>query len=166
MGFPLYSSEYEIIFHSCLFGATLMKNALPQTFSEAVAKSDSPEIEGIAQPILLQYFKTLNAGDFEATSRLFATEGMLQPPFEAIVSGSDAIAAYLKQEAKGFILSPQKGHKVLNSDDSEFLVIGKVQTPWFSVNVSWTFILDLNQQIVLTRVNLLASLQELMHMRH
>lgn len=142
-----------------------MKNALPQTFSEAVAKSDSAEIEGIAQPIILQYFETLNAGDFEATSQLFATEGMLQPPFEAIVTGSEAIAAYLKQEAKGFVLLPQKGRKVLESSNAEFLVLGRVQTPWFTVNVSWTFVLNLNNQIVLTKVNLLASLQELMHMR-
>lgn len=148
-----------------LFGATLMKNALLHTFSEAATNSSITTIEGIEEPTIFQYFETFNAGDFEATSQLFAREGMLQPPFEAIVTGSEAIAAYLKQEAKGFILSPQKGHKVLDSDDSEFLVFGKVQTPWFSVNVSWAFALDLDQQIVLTKVNLLASMQELMHMR-
>jgi len=147
-----------------------MKNALPQTFSEAVAKSDSTEIEGIAQPTLLQYFETLNAGDFEATSQLFATEGMLQPPFEAIVTGSAAIAAYLQQEATGFIFLPCQGQKSvergdLERDETDFLVLGRVQTPWFTVNVSWTFILNSNKQIILAKVNLLASLKELMHMR-
>jgi len=147
-----------------------MKNALSQTFSEAVAKSDSTEIEGIAQPTLLQYFETLNAGDFEATSQLFATEGMLQPPFEAIVTGSAAIAAYLQQEATGFIFLPCQGQKSvergdLERDETDFLVLGRVQTPWFTVNVSWTFILNSNKQIILAKVNLLASLKELMHMR-
>lgn len=142
-----------------------MKTAFPQTFSEVITDPSGIAIAGIDEPVILQYFETIKAGDFDATSQLFAAEGMLQPPFEAIVTGSEAIAAYLKQEAKGFILSPQEGHKVLNTDDSEFLVFGMVQTPWFSVNVSWTFILNLNHQIVLTKVNLLASLQELMHMR-
>jgi hypothetical protein len=147
-----------------------MRNALPQTFSEAATDIDIKAIEGIDQPTIFQYFETFNAEDFEATSQLFAPEGMLQPPFEAMVIGSEAIAAYLQQEAKGFVLLPQQGQSVLDSDvlnrdAAEFLVSGRVQTPWFTVNVAWTFVLNSSQQIVLTKVNLLASLQELMHMR-
>ncbi|MEX0269177.1 ketosteroid isomerase family protein [Leptolyngbyaceae cyanobacterium UHCC 1019] len=143
-----------------------MKNTLPKTFSKAAITLDNKTIEGIDEPTIFHYFETLNAGSFEQTSQLFALEGMLQPPFEAMIIGSEAIAAYLHQEAKGFVLLPQQGHKVLDSDDAEFLVAGRVQTPWFTVNVSWTFILNSNQQIMLAKVNLLASLQELMHMRH
>ncbi len=142
-----------------------MKNTLPKTFSKAATNLDIKTIEEIDEPTIFHYFETLNVGNFEATSQLFAPEGMLQPPFEAMVIGSEAIAAYLHQEAKGFVLLPQQGHRVLDSDDAEFLVVGRVQTPWFTVNVSWTFILNSNQQIVLAKVNLLASLQELMHMR-
>lgn len=156
-----------------------METAIPPLFS----KTDtliSHVIDGVEELIILQYFDTLNLGDFEATSELFAIEGMLQPPFEAMVIGRSEIAAYLKQEAQGFVLLPQEGQQVLESDrlekgglekgdlerdSSEFLVLGKVQTPWFTVNVSWTFILNSSKQIVLAKVNLLASLQELMHLR-
>ncbi|MCY7390944.1 MAG: ketosteroid isomerase family protein [Leptolyngbyaceae cyanobacterium CAN_BIN12] len=153
-----------------LFGATLMKNALLHTFSEAATNSSITTIEGIEEPTIFQYFETFNAGDFDATSQLFAREGMLQPPFEAIVTGSEAIAAYLQQEATGFIFLPCQGQKSvergdLERDETDFLVLGRVQTPWFTVNVSWTFILNSNKQIILAKVNLLASLKELMHMR-
>ena len=146
-----------------------MKTALPHSFPE-LATLNGTAIEGIDEPTILQYFEALNAGNFEATSQLFALEGMLQPPFEAIVIGQTAIAAYLQQEAKGFILLPYQGQKSVERGDLErgetdFLVLGRVQTPWFTVNVSWTFILNLNKQIVLAKVNLLASLKELMHMR-
>ncbi|MBM0741272.1 nuclear transport factor 2 family protein [Phormidium sp. CLA17] len=147
-----------------------MGTAFPQTCSEVATEPTQIAIEGIDEPTILQYFERLNAGNFEATSQLFALEGMLQPPFEAMVIGQTEIAAYLQKEAKGFILLPQQGQQVLESenlenDDTEFLVLGKVQTSLFTVNVSWTFVLNPNKQIVLAKVNLLASLQELMHLR-
>ncbi|PZV09604.1 MAG: nuclear transport factor 2 [Leptolyngbya sp.] len=147
-----------------------MKTAFRQTFSEVITDPSRIAIAGIDEPVISQYFETINAGNFDATSQLFAAEGMLQPPFEAIVTGETAIAAYLKQEAKGFILLPQQGQEALESDDlksgdTDFLVWGRVQTPWFTVSVSWRFILNSNQEIVFAKVNLLASLQELMHMR-
>lgn len=147
-----------------------MEAPLSQSFSDMGTSPINTAIDGIDQRTILQYFETFNADNFEATSQLFAPEGMLQPPFEAIVIGQSAIAAYLSQEAKGFILLPQQGQKSLERNDLEngdieFLVLGKVQTPWFTVNVSWTFILNSSQQIVLVKVNLLAALQELMHLR-
>ncbi len=142
-----------------------METALSQPFPTRDTSPITIAIDGIESQTILQYFETFNADNFEATSQLFAPEGMLQPPFEAIVTGQSAIAAYLIQEAKGFILLPQQGRKSLEKDDIEFLILGRVQTPWFTVNVSWTFILNSTQQIVLVKVNLLAALQELMHLR-
>jgi hypothetical protein len=137
-----------------------------KTFVETAVGINTVAIEGIDESVILQYFMTLNEGNFDATSQLFTDEGMLQPPFEAMVVGPDAIAAYLAQEAKGFILLPQQGAETgVENGDTEFLVVGRVQTPWFTVNVSWTFIVNTKKQLVLAKVNLLASLQELMHMR-
>jgi hypothetical protein len=116
--------------------------------------------------VILQYFETLNTGDFQATSQLFARDGALIPPFEPGVIGPAAIAAYLEQEAKGLTLEPQHGvSTLLDNGCTEFLISGKVHTPWFSVNVSWLFILSPTQEIFITKVRLLASLQELIHLR-
>ncbi len=135
--------------------------------SPSYARSEeSWMIAGIDSPVILQYFETLNAGQFHATSELFAGDGVLQPPFEGDVVGPEAIAAYLEQEAKGFVLEPHHGvSTLLDNGCTEFLVGGKVHTPWFSVNVSWLFILSPNQKILIAKVKLLASLQELVHLR-
>lgn len=140
-------------------------NASPESVSQ-IHLEEQTTIAGIDNPVILQYFETLNNGQFQATSQLFASDGALQPPFESDVIGPEAIAAYLEQEAKGFILEPQ--HGVATSQDggcTEFLIGGKVHTPWFSVNVSWLFILSPTQEIMTTKVKLLASLQELVQLR-
>ncbi len=140
-------------------------NASPESVSPAQLEAHGA-IAGIDNPVILRYFETLNNGDFQATSQLFARDGALQPPFESDVIGPAAIAAYLEQEAKGFILEPQHGvSTLLDNGCTEFLIGGKVHTPWFSVNVSWLFILSPTQEIFITKVNLLASLQELIHLR-
>jgi len=121
-------------------------------------------IAGIDSRVILQYFETLNNGNFQATSQLFARDGALQPPFEADVIGPEAIEAYLEQEAKGFILEPKHGVcNPLDNGCTEYLIGGKVHTPWFSVNVSWLFILSPTQEIFIAKIKLLASLQELMN---
>lgn len=123
-------------------------------------------IAGVDESTVLQYFTALNAGEFARVSQLFAIDGALHPPFEAGVVGRDAIAAYLEQEAKGFLLQPQSGTSTqLDNGCTEFEIVGQVQTPWFSVNVSWLFILSPTQEIFLVRVKLLASLQELLPLR-
>lgn len=123
-------------------------------------------IAGVDQPVILAYFSRLNVGEFQAASELFAGDGALQPPFDAMIVGRDAIAAYLGREAKGFLLQPERG-TVTHLDDgcTEFEVLGKVQTPWFSVNVGWTFILSISQEIFLAKVSLLASLKELLPLK-
>ncbi|HEY9823237.1 MAG TPA: ketosteroid isomerase family protein [Candidatus Sericytochromatia bacterium] len=123
-------------------------------------------IEGITESVVLRYFETMNAGDYDATASLFADTGVMQPPFEEPIEGRDAIATYLKAEAKGMKLSPRKGMaETLEDDQTQIQVSGKVQTPVFGVNVSWIFILSPEQEILFTKIKLLASPQELLSIR-
>ena len=124
------------------------------------------EIKGVSHPTILRYFETLNAGEFEVTSQLFAIEGAMQPPFEAPIVGRAAIAAYLQKEAPGLIAQPQEGisqESELNC--TEFQIAGKVQMPMFGVNVTWYFSIDSMNQFTFTRIKLNASPQELLRLR-
>ncbi|MBF2020336.1 MAG: nuclear transport factor 2 family protein [Hydrococcus sp. C42_A2020_068] len=123
-------------------------------------------IKGITEPVILSYFETLNAGDFEATASSFAAEGALCPPFESPIVGREAIANYLKTEAQGLQLYPLKGiAEGLEDGLTEFQIQGKVQTPLFGVNVAWQFIVNAAKEILLVEVKLLASLEELAQLR-
>ncbi len=123
-------------------------------------------IAGVNDPVILRYFETLNAGEFRATSELFAIDGVLYPPFETEVIGREAIAAYLEKEAKGiFLLPKQANFQTLENGCTEYRVIGQVQTALFSVNVSWQFILSPWKELFVAKIKLLASLQELLKLR-
>lgn len=132
---------------------------------ESVSTTDLT-IEGITESVVLRYFETMNAGDYEATAALFADTGVMQPPFEDPIEGREAIASYLEAEAKGMKLSPRKGiAETLEDDQTQIQVTGKVQTSVFGVNVSWIFILNPAQEILFTKIKLLASPQELLSLR-
>lgn len=131
-------------------------------------QTTTPEIKisGITTPVILQYFQTLNGGNFDETAKLFAPDGAMRPPFESPIIGRDAIAAYLHAEAQNMTLHPHKGtSEALEDAQTEVQVLGRVQTPWFNVNVSWRFILNLEQEITFVRIKLIASPQELLAMR-
>jgi len=133
--------------------------------NEAVAVNHI-SIEGIEETTILLYFETLNAGEFEQTAALFAAGGAMHPPFEAAVIGQDAIAAYLQAEAQGMQLFPREGIAELLEDGQLMVqVSGKVQTPWFSVNVAWLFLLNWQREIASATIKLLASPQELLNLR-
>ncbi|MGH2416622.1 MAG: nuclear transport factor 2 family protein [Microcystaceae cyanobacterium] len=124
-------------------------------------------IEGVTEPVVLQYFETFNAGDFEATAHLFAPTGALHPPFESPIVGKDAIAVYLKEEALGMKLYPRTGiAETLEENRLQFQIKGKVQTSVFGVNVAWQFMLNAAQEIESVEVKLLDSPQELLKLRH
>ncbi len=124
------------------------------------------QIEGITEPIVLRYFETLNAGEFKATAALFAVDGVMRPPLESEIVGTDAIAAYLKQEGQNIKAYPKTGiAETLENGDIQIQVTGKAQTSWCSVNVLWLFILNRQRQIFYTRIKLLASPQELLSLR-
>ncbi|QFS45048.1 ketosteroid isomerase family protein [Nostoc sphaeroides] len=124
------------------------------------------QIEGITETSVLRYFETLNAGEFEATAALFAVDGVMRPPFESDIVGSNAIAAYLKQECQNIKAYPNTGiAEALENATIQVQVTGKAQTSWCSVNVLWLFILNEQRQISYTKIKLLASPQELLSLR-
>ncbi|BBD69397.1 nuclear transport factor 2 [Nostoc commune NIES-4072] len=124
------------------------------------------QIEGITETSVLRYFETLNAGEFEATAALFAQDGVMRPPFESDIVGTDAIAAYLKQEGQNIKAYPSTGiAEALENATIQVQVSGKAQTSWCTVNVLWLFILNQQRQISYTKIKLLASPQELLSLR-
>ncbi|MGK7944900.1 MAG: ketosteroid isomerase family protein [Microcystaceae cyanobacterium] len=131
-----------------------------------VTLDNSLTIKGINQPIILQYFQTLNAGDFKATAQLFSEQGVLYPPFEEGIVGQTAIATYLETEAQGLKLYPQQGKMIASEGNHSIIDIrGKVETPLFGVNVGWTFHLSAQDKIDAVEVKLLASLQDLLELQ-
>ncbi|MDY6897567.1 MAG: nuclear transport factor 2 family protein [Cyanobacteriota bacterium] len=132
----------------------------------AVKSKESIEIQGINQPTIKQYFQSLNASDYDKTASLFAESGVMHPPFESGIIGRDAILSYLNKEAIDIKAYPREGFsEILEDDQTQIKVAGKVETPWFGVNVSWLFTLNENLQILDVKIKLLASPQELLSLR-
>ena len=128
--------------------------------------TSSIKIAGITKPTVLRYFETLNAGDFDATAKLFAEDGVLHAPFEEPIIGSISIATYLKTEARGMQLEPQQGvSEIVEDGNVEVQVSGRVQTSAFGINVAWLFLLNSDQKLLSVTVKLLASPQELLNLR-
>ncbi|UKO95870.1 nuclear transport factor 2 family protein [Nostoc sp. UHCC 0870] len=128
--------------------------------------STVPEIPGITESTIIEYFTTLNAGNFTATAALFAAEGVMYPPFESGIVGTDAIARYLQQEAQDIKADPHQGiAETLENGRIQIQVRGRTQTSWCSVNVLWLFSLNQQRQILETHIKLLASPQELLALR-
>ncbi|MEL6441033.1 MAG: nuclear transport factor 2 family protein [Cyanobacteria bacterium J06621_8] len=124
------------------------------------------KIEGLEEPAIINYFRTINQENYEATAELFADSGQLLAPFEQPIVGRDAIAAYLAQEAKGMSLLPRQGiHQTTDDNLKTIKVVGKARTPLFSVNIAWFFNLNQEQQIISLKIKLLASPQELLGLK-
>jgi hypothetical protein len=143
-----------------------MSGPFPSRSSEYLPAS--LQIEGIDQPVILNYFHTLNNQNFQATAALFAEEGVLCPPFDNPVVGRVAIETYLSTEAQGILLLPQRGTAIDESGDGNvqnYKVFGKVRTALFFVNVAWNFSLTSQAEVVLVTVKLLESLEKLMKIR-
>jgi hypothetical protein len=134
--------------------------------AESITAKTELQIEGITQPTIISYFQTLNAGEFQATAALFADDGVMYPPFESGIVGPDAIATYLKQEAENIQACPRQGIiETLEDGHLKAQVTGKAYTSWCGVNVTWLFTLSQHQQIISTKIKLLASPQELLALR-
>ncbi|MGL4620689.1 ketosteroid isomerase family protein [Chroococcidiopsis sp.] len=124
------------------------------------------QIEGITESTIIRYFDTLNTENYQTCANLFATDGVMYPPFEEGILGREAIATFLQREAQGMKLEPERGiSQVVENGDLEVQVVGKVQTPLFGVNVSWFFLLNSQQKIATTKIKLLASPQELLSLK-
>ena len=129
------------------------------------------DIQGIQSTTIDEYFIRLNHYEYVATAQLFATTGFLHPPFENPIQGREAIAQYLQQEALGMRFVPEHGILLpIDLDDridypqTRIQIQGKVQTKWFTVNVSWLFELNSTTEIMLVEIKLLAALPELLNL--
>ncbi len=115
---------------------------------------------------ITSYFVTLNQEQFDLTAQLFSEQGQLIPPFDTPLVGQAAISNYLKQEATDMSLQPvSEASQVLDNGQTDVEVKGKVSTSTFSVGVVWNFLISESGEIDLVKVNLLASLKELLHLR-
>lgn len=123
-------------------------------------------LENICELTIHQYFKTLNAKEFQATSELFAAEGVLQAPFTDPVVTPPAIAAYLHKESQGITAHPNEVNwQLLDDSHTQVKVFGQAKTPVFAVNVCWEFTLNAEGKILLMRLKLLASPRQLLQLR-
>ena len=116
--------------------------------------------------VVHRYFTLFNLGEYHQVARLFTPRGTLYPPFDSPVVGADSIENYLIKEAEGmevFLLSAET-HRL---DDSHLQVDvrGKVSALVFQVNVAWRFILTEAGKIQSVRVDLMATLEELLKFR-
>lgn len=99
---------------------------------------------------------------------LFSADGILFPPFEEPVVGPPAIRSDLQAEAVGMRATPKTYQPIATSDSDHqqtLLVRGRVQLPLLTVNVAWNFCLTMSGKIKSVRVDLLASLEELVKFR-
>ncbi len=148
-----------------------------QTCIRQVAAQSELQIAGIEHPTVICYFDWLNQEAYDQAVTLFTEDGILYAPFESGIQGRNAIADYLKTEAKGMQLQPREGVVQPTNDEADeesesepddtyqILVTGKVQTSVFGVNVQWTFTLTPDDQLTAVRVKLLASPKELLNLR-
>ncbi|BAC87991.1 orange carotenoid protein N-terminal domain-containing protein [Gloeobacter violaceus] len=128
------------------------------------------DVKGVDDPTPLRYFEAMNSDNFEAAVALFEPEGALQPPFQKPIVGREAIAAYMREEAQGLTMKPIEGiTEVLPDGSKKLKVTGKVQTPWFGVNVAmniaWRFALNPKGEIFFVAIDMLASPEELVNLR-
>ena len=124
------------------------------------------QVEGVNEPRIFQYFQTMNAGQYDLTAALFAENGIMYPPFEEAIIGTEAIANYLHKEARGIKVHPRQG--IIGNTESgncRFQITGKVETPLFGVNALWDFDLNEKKEIASTKIKLLASPKELLSIR-
>ncbi|MBC8123389.1 MAG: nuclear transport factor 2 family protein [Gemmatimonadaceae bacterium] len=134
------------------------------------APTEQLKIDGVNEQVVLRYVEAMNRDDFEAAVALFVPDGALQPPFQKPIVGPEAILAYMREEAQGLNMMPQQGvMEVLPDGAKKLRVIGKVQTPWFGVNVAmniaWRFALTPEDKIFFVAIDMLASPQELLNLR-
>ncbi|NJM74384.1 MAG: SnoaL-like domain-containing protein [Scytonema sp. RU_4_4] len=137
-------------------------------FAREQPASTKVTIEGVTEPTVLKYIEALNTDNFEAALALFTPDGALQPPFQKPIVGRDAIGAYMRTEAQGLNIMPSGGiSEVLPDGSKQIKVTGKVQTPWFGVqigmNIGWRFLLNSEGKIFFVAIDMLASPEELMN---
>ncbi len=123
-------------------------------------------IKDIQEPIIYNYFSSLNESDFDGVSELFAVDGYLHPPFEKVIAGRTAICKYLQAEARGVEVFPEAGEIVTHPDGvTVYQIAGRVKLSLFTIDVSWAMRLNADREIAAVEVKLLAELQDLLPLK-
>lgn len=123
-------------------------------------------IQDIQEPIIYNYFSSLNERDFEGVAELFAVDGSLHPPFEKVIAGREAICKYLQAEAIGMEAFPESGKTVLTPDGgTSYQIAGNVKLSLFTINVGWSINVNAQGEIASVTVKLLAALQDLLPLK-
>jgi hypothetical protein len=124
-------------------------------------------INGIDELNIQKYFTLINQGDFESAASLFEVRGYLDPPFDQIIQGREAIAKYLEKEAKGMQFCPESGQKLEDCGDyTQFEIQGSVKTSLFTVSIEWLMQLNSEKEIIAVEVKLLDSLNDLLNLKN
>lgn len=123
-------------------------------------------IQNIQEPIIYNYFSSLNEGDFEGVSELFAPDGCLHPPFDKVIVGREAICTYLRAESIGVEAFPEAG-KILPAPTGKttYQIAGSVKLSLLTIPVAWSIDLDRHGEIAAVGVKLLAALQDLLPLK-
>ena len=130
------------------------------------SNQDLLNIEDIQSQTICNYFLMLNENNFEGFAALFSTDGLLFPPFESAIVGKDAISQYLQTTGIDVKAFPECGTVQLGNDGiTAYQISGNVKTSYFTVNVIWIIELNTEQQIVSAKIKLLATLQDLLHLK-
>ncbi len=119
------------------------------------------------ESVVNSYFEMMNQWRFEEVSILFATSGILAPPFISQQKGREAINNYLHQYAQGIILFPNnRQFQPFPNGQTQIDVYGQVKNFGFEAKVGWTFLLSPKNEINLLQIKLLVSLGEFKKLRH
>jgi ketosteroid isomerase-like protein len=111
---------------------------------------------------LTSYFDAVNTQQTSSAASLFCEEGVLVAPLGIQMRGRAAIATYLADQCEGMALYPEQV-SLINS--STISVLGRVKYSTFAVQVEWKFHMA-GTAIAVLQVRLLASLQQLAHLRN
>ena len=115
---------------------------------------------------VLRYFTLFNLGKYEQVARLFSPDGRLYPPFESPIVGPESIESYLMKEADGMTVSLLSAEaRPGEGNHQQIDVRGKVTALVFEVNVTWHFTVTSSNKIKSVRVDLVATLEELLRLR-
>jgi hypothetical protein len=141
----------------------------PIVAPKEISQRSQVSIEGVTNPVVLNYMNNMNANDFGSLIQLFANDGALQPPFQKPIIGKDAILRFFKEECQNLNLLPERGvSEAAEEGYTQIKVTGKVQTPWFGaavgMNMAWRFLLNPEGKIFFVAIDLLASPKELLNL--
>lgn len=123
-------------------------------------------IQNIQEPIVYNYFSSLNESDFEGVVDLFAEDGVMHPPFERPIAGRAAICKYLQAEAVGVESFPESGEVLCTANgEVAYQIAGNVKLSLFTIPVGWSISVNERGEIANVTVKLLAALQDLLPLK-